>query len=97
VYVLVLTVHPFFTLHTSQHFISHAKAYMCADTWLISTHVVQLCDERFSTLHFASTFIYPNMTHKVCRATCLLACVVQVWSSEAVVDGEVKAKEDVPC
>jgi hypothetical protein len=34
---------------------------------------------------------------KAMRATCLLACVVQVWSSEAVVDGEVKVKEDVSC
>ena len=33
----------------------------------------------------------------VCRATCFLACVVQVSSSETVVDGEVKIKEDVPC
>jgi hypothetical protein len=28
---------------------------------------------------------------------CLLACVVQVWSSEAVVDGEEKSSRDVPC
>jgi hypothetical protein len=27
----------------------------------------------------------------------LLARDVQVWSTEAVVDGEVKVKEDVPC
>jgi hypothetical protein len=27
----------------------------------------------------------------------LLARGVQVWSTEAVVDGEVKVKEDVPC
>jgi hypothetical protein len=33
---------------------------------------------------------------KAMCVTCLLACVVQVWSSE-VVDGEVKVKEDVPC
>jgi hypothetical protein len=38
----------------------------------------------------------PTMAKAMC-ATCLLACVVQVWSSEAVVDGEVKVKEDVPC
>jgi hypothetical protein len=37
-----------------------------------------------------------TMTKAMC-VTCLLACVVQVWSSEAVVDGEVKVKEDVPC
>jgi hypothetical protein len=33
----------------------------------------------------------PTMVKAMC-ATCLLACVVQVWSSEAVVDGEVKVK-----
>ena len=38
----------------------------------------------------------PTMAKAMC-ATCLLACVVQVWSSDAVVDGEVKVKEDVPC
>jgi hypothetical protein len=38
----------------------------------------------------------PTMTKAMC-ATCLLACVVQVWSSDAVVDDEVKVKEDVPC
>jgi hypothetical protein len=37
----------------------------------------------------------PTMVKVMC-ATCLLACVVQVWSSDAVVDGEVKVKEDVP-
>jgi hypothetical protein len=37
-----------------------------------------------------------TMTKAMC-ATCLLVCVVQVWSSDAVVDGEVKVKEDVPC
>jgi hypothetical protein len=31
----------------------------------------------------------PAMTKAIC-ATCLLACVVQVWSSKAVIDGEVK-------
>jgi hypothetical protein len=34
---------------------------------------------------------------KALYATCLLTCVVQVWSTEAVADGEVKVKEDVPC
>jgi hypothetical protein len=34
---------------------------------------------------------------KALYATCLLACVVQVWSTEAVADGEVNVKEDVPC
>ena len=34
---------------------------------------------------------------EVCRATCILACVVQVPSPKTVVDGEVKTKEDVPC
>jgi hypothetical protein len=34
---------------------------------------------------------------KTMCATCLLACVVQVWSSDTVVDGEVKVKEDVSC
>jgi hypothetical protein len=38
----------------------------------------------------------PTMTIAMC-ATCLLARSVHVWSSEAVVDGEVKVKEDVPC
>jgi hypothetical protein len=38
----------------------------------------------------------PIMEKAMC-ATCLLACVVQVWSSEAVVDSEVNIKEDVPC
>jgi hypothetical protein len=38
----------------------------------------------------------PTMTKAICT-TCLLAYVVQVWSSEAVADGEVKVKEDVPC
>jgi hypothetical protein len=33
----------------------------------------------------------PTMAKAMC-ATCLLACVVQVWSSEAVVDGEEKIK-----
>jgi hypothetical protein len=34
---------------------------------------------------------------KALYATCLLACIVQVWSTEAVADSEVKVKEDVPC
>jgi hypothetical protein len=36
---------------------------------------------------------------KAMCATCLLAFVVQVWSSDVVVDvdDEVKVKEDVPC
>jgi hypothetical protein len=38
----------------------------------------------------------PAMAKAMCT-TCLLACVVQVWSSEVVVDGEVKVKEDVTC
>jgi hypothetical protein len=38
----------------------------------------------------------PTMV-KAMYVTCLLACVVQVWSSDAVFDGEVKVKEDVPC
>jgi hypothetical protein len=38
----------------------------------------------------------PTMTKAMCM-TCLLACVVQVWSSDAVVDSEVKVKEDVLC
>jgi hypothetical protein len=38
----------------------------------------------------------PIMAKAMC-ATCLLACVVQVWSSDVVVDGEVKVKEDVSC
>jgi hypothetical protein len=38
----------------------------------------------------------PTMAKAMC-ATCLLAYVVQVWSSEAVVDGKVKVKEDVAC
>jgi hypothetical protein len=37
----------------------------------------------------------PTMTKAMCAA-CLLARGVQVWSTEAVVDGEVKIKEDVP-
>jgi hypothetical protein len=37
----------------------------------------------------------PTMTKTMCA--CLLACGVQVWSMDAVVDGEVKVKEDVPC
>jgi hypothetical protein len=36
----------------------------------------------------------PTMTKAMC-ATCLLACVVQVWSLDAVVGAEVKVKEDV--
>jgi hypothetical protein len=32
-----------------------------------------------------------TMTKAMCT-TCLLACGVQVWSSEAVVDGEEKVK-----
>jgi hypothetical protein len=38
----------------------------------------------------------PTLARALC-ATCLLACVVQVWSTKAVADGEVKVKEDVPC
>jgi hypothetical protein len=38
----------------------------------------------------------PTLAKALC-ATCLLACVVQVWSTEAVADDEVKVKEDVPC
>jgi hypothetical protein len=39
-----------------------------------------------------------TMAKAMCT-TCLLACVVQVWSSDVVVhvDDEVKVKEDVPC
>jgi hypothetical protein len=37
----------------------------------------------------------PTMAKTICA--CLLARGVQVWSTEAVVDGEVKVKEDVPC
>jgi hypothetical protein len=37
-----------------------------------------------------------TMTKAMC-ATCLLACVVEVWSTQAVADGEVKVKEDVSC
>jgi hypothetical protein len=37
----------------------------------------------------------PTMTKTICA--CLLARGVQVWSTEVVVDGEVKVKEDVPC
>jgi hypothetical protein len=33
----------------------------------------------------------PTMTKAMCT-TCVLACVAQVWSSEAVVDGRVKVK-----
>jgi hypothetical protein len=33
----------------------------------------------------------PTMVNAMC-VTCLFACVVQVWSLEAVVDGEVKVK-----
>jgi hypothetical protein len=33
----------------------------------------------------------PNMVKAMC-ATCLLACIVQVQSSEAVVDGKEKVK-----
>jgi hypothetical protein len=33
----------------------------------------------------------PTTTKAMC-ATCLLACVVQMWSSEAVVDGDEKVK-----
>jgi hypothetical protein len=36
------------------------------------------------------------MTKAIC-AMCFLAYVVQVWSSDVVIDGEVKVKEDVPC
>jgi hypothetical protein len=38
----------------------------------------------------------PTLAKALC-ATCLWACVVYVWSTEAVADGEVKVKEDVPC
>jgi hypothetical protein len=38
----------------------------------------------------------PTMAKAMCAA-CLLAHGVQVWSTEAVVDGEVKVKEDVSC
>jgi hypothetical protein len=34
---------------------------------------------------------------KAMCAACLLARGVKVWSMEAVVDSEVKVKEDVPC
>jgi hypothetical protein len=37
----------------------------------------------------------PTLTKAMCA--CLLAHGVHVWSMEAVVDGEVKVKEDVPC
>jgi hypothetical protein len=37
-----------------------------------------------------------TMAKAMC-ATYLFTFVVQVWSSEAVVDGEVKVKEYVPC
>jgi hypothetical protein len=37
-----------------------------------------------------------SMTKAMC-AVCLLTRDVQVWSTQAVVDGEVKVKEDVPC
>jgi hypothetical protein len=37
----------------------------------------------------------PTMAKAMCA--CLLARGVQVWSTEAVADGEVKVKEDVPC
>jgi hypothetical protein len=39
--------------------------------------------------------INPTMAKAMCA--CLLARDVQVWSTEAVVDGEVKVKEDVSC
>jgi hypothetical protein len=38
----------------------------------------------------------PTIAKAIC-ATCLLSCVVQVWSSDVVIDGEVNVKEDVPC
>jgi hypothetical protein len=38
----------------------------------------------------------PIMTKAMC-ATCLLACVVHLCSLDAVVDGEVRVKEDVSC
>jgi hypothetical protein len=38
----------------------------------------------------------PTLAKALC-VTYLLACVVQVWSTETVADGEVKVKEDVPC
>jgi hypothetical protein len=37
----------------------------------------------------------PAMARAMCA--CLLARSVQVWTTEAVVNGEVKVKEDVPC
>jgi hypothetical protein len=37
----------------------------------------------------------PTMAKAMCA--CLLARGVQVWSTEVVVNGEVKVKEDVPC
>jgi hypothetical protein len=37
----------------------------------------------------------PTMTKAMCA--CILARDVQVWSTEAVVDDEVKVKEDVSC
>jgi hypothetical protein len=37
----------------------------------------------------------PTMTKAMCA--CLLARGVQVWSTEAVVDDEMKVKEDVRC
>jgi hypothetical protein len=38
----------------------------------------------------------PILAKALC-ATCLLTCVVHVWSTEAVADGEVKVKDDVSC
>jgi hypothetical protein len=37
----------------------------------------------------------PTMAKAMCA--CLLVRGVQVWSTEAVVDGEVKVKEDMLC
>jgi hypothetical protein len=41
--------------------------------------------------------VVTNPTIAKAMCACLLACVVQVWSTEAVADGKVKVKEDVPC
>jgi hypothetical protein len=38
----------------------------------------------------------PTLAKALC-VICLLACVVQVWSTEAVANGEVKVKKVVPC
>ena len=51
----------------------------------------------FILFSFSFCFGYSNLAHEVCRAMWFLACGVQVLSLEMVVDGEVKAKEDVLC